>query len=423
MPDFSLLLEKAPPGWNDYRLGDICTRVQGNYQPNPNGTRLYLGLEHLAQGLPMLVGRGNEADVKSSKNAFQSDDVLFGKLRPYLRKCVLMQEEGVCSTDILVFRATDTVLPPYLCYLCHTDQFIGYAKATTSGVQHPRTSWNSLREFRLTLPPLDEQRRIARVLSTVQCAIEQQARLIDLTRELKSALMHKLFTEGVGKTSRVLETREVSLKQTEIGLVPESWNVVRLGELLSVTQYGLSVRGDSEGKYPILRMTNQAGGKIVSNNLQYVNISASEADKFRVACGDILFNRTNSFELVGRTAIFDLQGDFVFASYLIRMRTIAERLNPFFLNWYFNWNKTQARLKSIATRAVSQSNISATRLRTFVIPLPTIQEQTEIVSQLNTIDQKIEVHLQKKTLLEELFRALLHQLMTAQIRVNEVADL
>ncbi len=266
----------------------------------------------------------------------------------------------------------------------------------------------------LPIPPLDEQRSIARVLSTVQTAIEQQARLIALTRELKSALMRKLFTEGL---------RGEKQKQKEIGLVPESWNVVKLDELLSVTQYGLSVRGDSEGKHPILRMTNQASGKIVGDNLQYVNISASEADKFRVARGDILFNRTNSFELVGRTAIFDLQGDFVFASYLIRMRTIAERLNPFFLNWYFNWNETQARLKSIATRAVSQSNISATRLRTFVVPLPTMQEQTEIVSQLNTIDQKIEVHMQKKTLLEELFRTLLHQLMTAQIRVNEVADL
>jgi len=224
--------------------------------------------------------------------------------------------------------------------------------------------------------------------------------------------MRKLFTEGL---------RGEKQKETEIGLVPESWNVVELDELLSVTQYGPSVRGDSEGKHPILRMTNQANGKIVGNNLQYVNVSNSEFDKFRVARGDILFNRTNSFELVGRTAIFDLQGDFVFASYLIRMRTNAERLNPFFLNCYFNWNEAQARLKSIATRAVSQSNISATRLRTFVIPLPTIQEQTEIVSQLNTIDQKIELHVQKKTLLEELFRTLLRQLMTGQVRVSKIA--
>ncbi len=261
---------------------------------------------------------------------------------------------------------------------------------------------------------LSNHMTIVRVLSTVQSAIEQQARLIALTRELKSALIRKLFTEGL---------RGEKQKEMEIGLVPESWEVVELDELLPVTQYGLSVRGDSEGKYPILRMTNQVNGKIVANNLQFVNIPASEFDKFRVSRGDILFNRTNSFELVGRTAIFDLDGDFVFTSYLIRMRTNAERLNPFFLNHYFNWNGAQTRLKSIATRAVSQSNISATRLRTFVIPLPTIQEQTEIVSQLNTVDQKIELHALKKTLLEELFRTSLHQLMTVQIRVKDDVDL
>jgi type I restriction enzyme S subunit len=105
---------------------------------------------------------------------------------------------------------------------------------------------------------------------------------------------------------------------------------------------------------------------------------------------------------------------------LIRLRTDSEQLRAHFLNHYFNWGETQLRLKSIATRAVSQSNISATRLRSFIIPVPDLDEQDEIVSKLDWLDRKLILHRQKKLLLEELFHTLLHQLMTAKIRVNNL---
>lgn len=159
MADHSLLLETPPRDWMLASFHDICSRIQDATSPSTDGERLYLGLEHLASGLPALVGRGNESDVRSGKTAFRKGDVLFGKLRPYLRKSVLVGEDGICSTDILVFRATEESLPEFLCFLTHTDEFIGHANDTTSGVQHPRTSWPSLREFKLHLPPLPEQQK------------------------------------------------------------------------------------------------------------------------------------------------------------------------------------------------------------------------------------------------------------------------
>jgi len=266
-------------------------------------------------------------------------------------------------------------------------------------------------ELRVPLPPPIEQRQIATLLSAVQRAIEQQERLIALTTELKKALMHKLFTEGM---------RGEEQKQTEIGLVPKSWDVIPLGDVLEMAQYGMSDKGVESGNYPILRMTNQVNGRIVTNDFQWVEIGKDDFEKFSVKPGDILFNRTNSFDLVGRTAIFDLEGDYVFASYLIRLRVDRDRLNPFFLNHYFNSDTTQQRLKSIATRAVSQSNISATRLKGFSVPLPDLKEQNEIVASLDTLDTKIAEHTQQRNLLHDLFRTLLHQLMTAQIRVNDI---
>ena len=92
-------------------------------------------------------------------------------------------------------------------------------------------------------------------------------------------------------------------------------------------------------------MTNQVDGQIIGRKLQYVEINDSDFEKFKVERGDILFNRTNSLDLVGRTAIFDIEGEFVFASYLIRLRTDEKQLNPFFLNCYFNTDEIHARLK------------------------------------------------------------------------------
>ena len=280
-----------------------------------------------------------------------------------------------------------------------------------SGSTMPYIRKGDLERFPVPLPPLPEQKKIAHVLSTVQRAIEAQERIIQSTTELKKALMHKLFTEG---------TRGEPQKQTEIGPVPESWEVAPLGDSLLVAQYGLSVKGNPEGNYPILRMTNQANGRIVANNLQFVKIGEADFKKFKVESGDILFNRTNSLELVGRTAIHDIKGDFVFASYLIRLRTKEEKLNPFFLNIHFNRDETQAHLKSIATRAVSQSNISATRLKGFAVPLPCIEEQAEIVTQAEALEAKLMTHRRKHESLQDLFRTLLHGLMTAKIRSHYI---
>ena len=265
--------------------------------------------------------------------------------------------------------------------------------------------------FPLPLPPLPEQKKIAHILSTVQRAIEAQERIIQITTELKKALMHKLFTEGLHNEPQ---------KQTEIGPVPESWEVVELSDLLTIAQYGMSVKGNPKGGYPILRMTNQVNGQIVGRNLQYVEINNGNFEKFKVERGDILFNRTNSLDLVGRTAIFNIEGDFVFASYLIRLRTDEKKLNPFFLNCYFNTDEIQARLKSIAARAVSQSNISATRLKGFPVPNPGLDEQEEIVAHAKALDRKLAVHRGKLEQLQDLFRTLLHELMTAKRRVHDL---
>jgi len=297
--------------------------------------------------------------------------------------------------------------------LLHLQQS-GYWEQVGEGTTMKVLSLKKIAEAPISLPSLPEQRRIARVLSTIQRAIAAQDALIAAARELKRSLMRHLFTYGPVPLD---QADQVPLKETEIGAVPEDWEVGRLGKALQTTQYGLSVRADRTGTYPMLRMNNLVDGWVDTSDLKYVDLDKSDFAKFSVQKRDVLFNRTNSYELVGKTAIFDLEGDFVFASYLIRVVPDVTQLLPEYLNYYLNWDDAQRWLKMLATRGVSQSNISATKLGQFVIRLPSPVEQEQIVQLLSAVDRKIEVEERRKAALQALFKTMLHQLMTGQVRV------
>jgi type I restriction enzyme S subunit len=165
-------------------------------------------------------------------------------------------------------------------------------------------------------------------------------------------------------------------------------------------------------------MNNLSDGRVDISDLKYIDLNDDELAKFRVNKGDILFNRTNSFELVGKTSIFDLDGDYIFASYLVRVVADRDRLLPEYLNYYLNTQRTQSRLKQLATRGVSQSNINATKLKGFEIHLPPLLEQREIARILTTVDAKIAAEEARRDALDDLFHTLLHHLMTAKVRVE-----
>ena len=301
MSDSNLLTEPLPTGWENYQFGDVCDRVKDSYKPVEGGNTPYVGLEHLAQAFPAFIGRGTENEIKSSKTAFKVGDILFGKLRPYLRKGAHADFDGICSTDILVFRAEERCESKFLKYLVHSEEFIDHAKSTTSGVQHPRTSWPTLREFHLSLPPLPEQKQIAHILSTVQRAIEAQERIIQTTTELKKALMHKLFTEGL---------RNEPQKQTEIGPIPESWELLPIGNLFE-TQLGkmLSQKEKVEDSpKPYLRNKNVQWGRIDTQDLLRMDFNDREAEKFLLKKGDLLVCEgspsTSQIEAVLKEAMF-----------------------------------------------------------------------------------------------------------------------
>ena len=204
-------------------------------------------------------------------------------------------------------------------------------------------------------------------------------------------------------------------KQSEIGELPDKWEVRKLGDIVVLCQYGLSTKLSRNGQYPVFRMNNIENGKVVANDLKYVNLNKEVFEQFKLEKGDILFNRTNSYDLVGKVGIFLLDGNYTFASYLIRIRANNQLSNPLFLNYYLNSEGIQDRFRNLATRGVSQSNINSVNLRSIDVAVPTLKEQTQIASILSKVDDLIHKTEEIIEQTQRLKKGVMHQLLTRGI--------
>ncbi|BAZ36946.1 restriction modification system DNA specificity domain protein [Calothrix sp. NIES-4101] len=277
-------------------------------------------------------------------------------------------------------------------------------------------STNTIKKLNVLIPPLEEQRKIASVLSLVQDAIAQQEQLITLTTELKKVLMQKLFTEG---------TRNEPQKMTEIGFVPESWDVVTLekaGEVVYGIQASVANNTELIGTKILTNKNITLDGQFDLEKQNYFELKTEKQRKTILNKGDILFNwRSGSKEHVGKTAYFDLDGEYTHSSFILRIRPYPI-VNGRYIFHYLTWlRESQYFLKSHDYSVNATFNKSA--VNALPTALPKLEEQEKIALTLDLIWEKINEHQAKLKNLQDLFRTLLHQLMTAQIRVDDLKNL
>lgn len=408
----------ADAQWRTVTLSEVSSLRVDTVAPQDALELPYVGLEHIDPGQPNLCRTGKASEVRSAKSRFFGGDVLYGKLRPYLDKAVLAQNNGICSTDILVLSPTDQIEQGFLVSLLHSQPFIEHAIKTTHGVNHPRTSWSGIGQFEFSLPPISEQRAIAHVLQTVQKVKEVRQRELALECERKTVLMEHLFTHG---------TRGESRKRTEIGDVPESWNVVNLEETVTKIDYGISA--------PIPVSTPPGAVKVVSTaditkdgRLLYDKIRRIEAPERTVARltlnrGDVLFNWRNSPELIGKTAVFEQQDEpHVFASFILRIECDEKMSHNFYLAHLMNYFREKGVFVRLSRRAVNQANYNRNEIYVLKIPLPDYEEQREIARVIGACDTAIAVTRREVEFLDELFRTLLHELTSGRLEVNRLTN-
>ena len=404
----NLSATNLPEGWRMVRFGDVVRNVDV-YMSDPleAGLERYVGLDHLDPESLHVKRWGLIADGTSFTRKFTKGQVLFGKRRAYQRKAAVADFDGICSGDILIFEPKgDDLLPDLLPFIVQSEGFYNHALGTSAGSLSPRTRWRDLAEYEFPLPPKDEQRRIADILWAADDTYNKFQEAKFHVDEIKRLLLTELTSK---------RSDRVAYRETEIGMLPDNWEVVALGNLLDLCQYGLSLPMESEAQYPIFRMMNIEDGTVVENDLKYVDLSDSEFTSFKLEPGDILFNRTNSADLVGKVGIYRLSGEHVFASYLVRLRAKPDRANAEYLNYYLNSEQGQKRILAYASPGVSQTNINASNLRKVLVPLPPLEEQDRIVTTLQAVDERRREISEHASAIGKLKAGLLAQLLAGRI--------
>ena len=216
---------------------------------------------------------------------------------------------------------------------------------------------------------------------------------------------------------------KISLHPLTEEKLPQGWRLIPIGDVIVESQYGMNESASSNGNTAIIGMKNIQDGIIETNSLTRVDIDDDEKKKYLLSSGDILINRTNSYDLVGKVGIFDSKQEAVFASYLVRLLADKKLVNEWYMNYWLNSYIAQKTLKRIATKAISQANINPTEFKKHCyIPLPSLSEQEQIILILKCWDKAI---LGTQTLIELKTKQkqwLMRNLLTGKKRVKGFSE-
>jgi type I restriction enzyme S subunit len=403
-------------GTQTVSFADLADLIGTQVDPRDQPDSLYVGLEHVGSGRFTRIGGGFAADVQSSKFAFREGDVLYGKLRPYLDKAILAEQDGVCTTELLVLRAREGIDPRFLIAVVHCKSFIEHAISGTTGSQHPRTSWHRISEFRIPAFSLEERTKITNVVWTIHNSLLICEEAIATASHLKRVAMQGLFMRGL---------RGEAQKDTEIGLVPESWEVERLDHYANVISTRMSY-SELEQLEPTEDndRVNVLGIKVGDMNRPGNEVELHHAELERLVPRAVAEHRCAP----PRTIIFPKRG----AAIATNKKRISYEWTAFdpnvigvisqdkvYQEYLFHW------FQGFDLRTITEPGptpqLNKKNLEPVMVPVPpTLEEQREIVAILSTIDRQIGLHQRKRVVLEDLFKALLHKLMAGEIRVADV---
>ena len=229
--------------WKTKTFGDCATLIRESVSPSDLSNTPYIGLEHIGENTLSLVGQGVASDVKSTKSRFKQGDILFGKLRCYFRKVVQVPFDGICSTDIWVTRAKEGVDQGFLYYCMASQSFVDFADSGSEGTRMPRAQWEWVSRYKIDLPSLVEQRRIAHILSTLDDKIELNRQINETLEATARAIFKSWFVdfdpvkakiEGREPASMDAETAALfpsAFQDSSLGKIPEGWEVGTLGKI------------------------------------------------------------------------------------------------------------------------------------------------------------------------------------------------
>ena len=341
----------------------------------------------------------NYSEVKKGFTNFQNGDILFAKITPCMenRKCAIAHNMkngiGFGSTEFHVLRPdTDKITSEWLYYLTTWKTFRKEAERNMTGsAGQKRVPKTFLENYVVNLPDIDTQKSENKILRKVDDLIFLRKQQLAKLDELVKARFVEMF--GTYPAN------------------PFEWDTGKIKDAVLDVRYGSSRPAVEGGKYPYLRMNNITyDGKLDLTDIKRIDVPDNELDRCTVRRGDVLFNRTNSKELVGKTCVYNRDEPMILAGFVIRVR-VNQRILPEFLSAFLNTDFSKQMLQGMCKSAIGQANINAKEMQNIGLYFPPLSLQNEFAAfvervdqQKQTIQQSLEkLELMKKALMQEYF--------------------
>lgn len=382
---------KLPEGWEWKRLGDVAELIMGQSPPGDT-------YNEIDQGMPFLQGKSEFGDISPEHVKYTTKPL---KIAP--TGSVLMSvrapvgDVNIAGIDYCIGRGLASLSlhegeNVFLFYVLN--YFKNKIEKRGTGSTFKAITKSKLHEFKIPLPPLETQRKIVAILEKA----EETKRLRMHADELADRLLQSVFLEMFGDPAKNLK----------------GWDKGYLGDFFSGVRYGVSIKSSMKG-YPIIGMGSISyDGRIDWNNLPKVDISPDVFQKEMLKKYDLLFNRTNASDLVGKTGIVTKEIDAVAASYLIRLR-IKPSHNPYFVWGLMNSPYFKAMFRQRCKKAVNQANINSKELAAFpaLFPHPPLQQKfAQIVEKVEAMRQNQK---QSRQEIDNLFNALMQKAFNGEL--------
>ena len=363
---------RPKPGWTLVAFGDVVRQVKDHVDPTAAGLERYVAGEHMdTNALHIrrwgIVGNGYLGPAFHAR--FLPGHVLYGSRRTYLRKVALADFEGVTANTTYVIETRDpnVLLPALLPFIMQTEAFHGHSIKRSKGSVNPYVNFSDIAAYEFTLPPLDEQRRMANLLTRIEAtsrALQDAHAALTILR--KSTLMHS-FRQLLA---------DQAIRQVPVGQV---------GEVLLGRQRAPQ-HDDGPSMRPYLRAANVFDGYIDTTDVKSMNFSPSEYQRYSLQDGDILLNEGQSRELVGRSAVFRGEvPDACFQNTLVRFRPGTSILGSY-AHRYFQHCMYAGTFAAVAKQTTSIAHLGAQNLVDLPIPLPGKSRQHELAKRLSAMD-------------------------------------
>lgn len=388
-------MNALPLGWESRSLSDVCLRAKKS-DPVALGrsTIRYIDIgsidasRHSLTDVPTLEAASAPT---RARQIVRTGDTVFSTVRPYLEKiayvCVDLDDE-FAPTGFCVLRPGPRLDARWLFHFSTSRLLLDQVLPHQRGVSYPAVRDNEVLAAEIPLPDIVTQRRIVELLEDHLSRLHASDQGLEMARRRLgqmtiSALMVPL---GAG-VHHPGPRREISFGATHFA-IPEAWEPSTVGAMSEVVEYGSGAKAEPEpgiGRVPVLRMGNVKGGALIWDSLKYLPESHPDVARLRLLPGDLLFNRTNSAEHVGKSAVFHGEREATFASYLIRVR-FKSAANPQWASRVINSPWGRQFVASVVSQQVGQANVNGTKLRAFPLPVPPRADQDAIVARLEELD-------------------------------------